>query len=103
MQNYNHKKWLFGIFAAAALTLSACADKEPVTPEPDPSIDAQTEVEQQATGVATADTANASVANDDVAVATATDDVTNDDIGIATADDSEVLDGTESQEHVSTY
>jgi hypothetical protein len=48
--------------------------------------DAQTQVEQEATGV------------DDVAVASADDDV-----AVATVDDADVLDGSESEEHVSTY
>ena len=86
--------------AAAALTLSACADKGAATTEEDPSVDAQSTVEQQATGVASADTSNEPMSNEPMV---------NDDIGIATADegvaidDSEVLDGSEQEEYVSTY
>ena len=70
--------------------------------ETDSSVDAQTTVEDEATGVATAsdDVAVASsneASTDDVAVASANDEVT---VG---ADDKEMLDGTEDSEHVSTY
>lgn len=95
-----HKKWLLGAIAAAALTLGACADKNetPMT-DAEPTADAQTPVEQAETGVATAD-----MPSNDVAVATADPmDPANDDVAVATADDTEVLDGTESEEHVSTY
>ncbi|WP_352336651.1 hypothetical protein [Psychrobacter sp. 16-MNA-CIBAN-0192] len=94
-----HNKWFMVTLAAAALTLSACGKKdEPVVT--DPAVDAQTQVEQEATGVATA--------NDNVAVASANDgmattDGVNDDVAVATADDVEIIDGTESEEHVSTY
>ncbi|SNT71452.1 hypothetical protein [Psychrobacter sp. LV10R520-6] len=94
------RKWLYMSLAAAALTLSACADKGAATTEEDPSVDAQSTVEQQATGVASADTSNEPMSNEPMV---------NDDIGIATADegvaidDSEVLDGSEQEEHVSTY
>ncbi|TXD97197.1 hypothetical protein ES754_08665 [Psychrobacter frigidicola] len=96
----NHKKWLLVTLAAAALTLSACGKKDDSALQSEPGVDAQTSVEQEATGVATA--------NDDVAVASANDgmasaDMTNDDVAVATADDSEIIDGTESEEHVSTY
>jgi hypothetical protein len=33
----------------------------------------------------------------------ANDDMMTDDVAVATADESEVLDGSESEEHVSTY
>ena len=94
------KTWLFGAIAAAALTLGACADKNetPMT-DAEPTADAQTPVEQNETGVATAD-----MNNDDIAVATADPmDPANDDVAVATAGDEAVLDGTESEEHVSTY
>lgn len=112
----NYKKWLFAGLAASALALSACADKEPAVVEADAMSevgDAQTSVEQEATGVDdvgqasagvnSADISNDPLVNDDVAIAGA-----NDDVGIATADDydvdeSEILDGTETEEHVSTY
>lgn len=86
------KKWLFSSLAVAALALGACSDKGAATTEDDPTLDAQTQVEQEATGVD-----DAVQVNDDVAVATADDDV-----AVATADDSEVLDGSESEEHIST-
>lgn len=102
------KKWLFSSLAVAALALGACSDKGAATTEEDPTLDAQTQVEQEATGVDdvvqvtedvnSADISDDPLVNDDVAVATADDDV-----AVATADDSEVLDGSESEEHVSTY
>ncbi len=112
-----HKKWLYASLAAAALTLSACADKEAPMIEDETAMDAQVEVEQGATSVAGDDT----MANDDVAVASddmdmdmasdANTDMMNDDVAVAEADDgvavgvddSEMLDGSESEEHVSTY
>ena len=111
MKKSTYKRWLCATFAASALTLSACADKEKPLDEPeamDTIDDAQTQVEQEATGVDdvvqvtedvnSADISDDPLVNDDVAVATADDDV-----AIATADDSEILDGSESEEHVSTY
>ncbi len=87
---------------AAALTLGACGKKDEAPMETDSAVDAQTTVEDEATGVATAsdDVAVASAnegSTDDVAVASANDEVT---VG---ADDKEMLDGTEDSEHVSTY
>lgn len=100
--NDTRKKWLYATLAAAALTLSACADKEAATVEDGTASDAQSEVEQSATGVSTADK---SIEND-VAIATADNDAmavgSDDDVAVATADD-EVLDGSEQEEHVSTY
>ncbi len=83
------KSWLTVGLVAAALTLGACGKKDEAPMETDSSVDAQTTVEDEATGVATA--------SDDVAVASANDEVT---VG---ADDKEMLDGTEDSEHVSTY
>lgn len=96
------KSWLTVGLVAAALTLGACGKKDEAPMETDSSVDAQTTVEDEATGVATAsdDVAVASAneaSTDDVAVASANDEVT---IG---ADDKEMLDGTEDSEHVSTY
>ena len=96
------KSWLTVGLVAAALTLGACGKKDEAPMETDSSVDAQTTVEDEATGVATAsdDVAVASAnegSTDDVAVASANDEVT---VG---ADDKEVLDGTEDSEHVSTY
>ena len=86
------------------MTLSACGKKDDAPMETEPAVDAQTTVETEATGVATAES------SDDVAVAsadTSVDDAMavgdNDDVAVATADDVEVLDGTESSEHISTY
>ncbi|MBO6224640.1 MAG: hypothetical protein J6N72_04170 [Psychrobacter sp.] len=96
------KSWLTVGLVAAALTLGACGKKDEAPMETDSSVDAQTTVEDEATGVATAsdDVAVASAnegSTDDVAVASANDEVT---VG---ADDKEMLDGTEDSEHVSTY
>lgn len=112
---FMHKKWLYASLAAAALTLSACADKEAPMSEDETAMDAQAEVEQGATGVAN----DNHMANEDVAVASedmdmasdANTDMMNDDVAVAEAndgvavgvDDSEMLDGSESEEHVSTY
>lgn len=99
--NDTRKKWLYVTLAAATLTLSACADKEAATAEDAPAYDAQSEVEQSATGVSTAEGAT----KNDVAVASADDAMAvgnNDDVAVATADD-DVLDGSEEEEHVSTY
>lgn len=85
MKNTTYKLGLAAV-AALAVTLSACSDKGAATTEDDPTLDAQTQVEQEATGV------------DDVAVASADDDV-----AVATVDDADVLDGSESEEHISTY
>ena len=93
-----HKKLIFATLAAAVLTMSACGKKDASVTESESAVDAQASVEQQ--GSATA--------HDEVAVASAnegiaTTDMPNDDVAVATADDSEVMDGSESEEHVSTY
>ena len=96
-----HKNWLGVGLVAVALTLSACGKKDEPPVETTPAADAQTAVEDEATGVATAGSSA-----DDVAVASADNDMavsSTDDVAVATADDAEVLDGTESEEHVSTY
>ncbi len=112
MKNSNIKKdsgykhWLTVGLVAAALTLSACGKKDEAPMEAESPVDAQTAVEDEASGVATAGDSGVATAGDDVAVASANDGVvvdTNDDVAVATADDSEVLDGTEDSEHVSTY
>ena len=95
-----YKNWLGVGLVAAALTLSACGKKDEPPVKTSPAVDAQTGVEDEATSVATAGSA------DDVAVATAGNDMavnSTDDIAVATADDAEVMDGTESAEHVSSY
>ncbi|MEN2752091.1 hypothetical protein AAIR29_10655 [Psychrobacter sp. FBL11] len=100
-----HKKWLYASLAAAALTLGACADKEAPMSEDETAMDAQVEVEQDATsvddveqvteGVNSADISDDPMVNDDVAVATVDES--------EVTDDAEILDGSESEEHVSTY
>ena len=104
-----YKKWLCLSVVAAALSLGACADKGAATTEDDPTEDAQTSVEQEASGVASA---NDPSMNDDVAVASDTDSaMAGDDVAVASADgtvvegvdDAEMLDGSETEEHVSTY
>ena len=107
MKNTTYKLGLAAV-AALAVTLSACSDKGTATTEDDPTLDAQTQVEQEATGVDdvaqvtegvnSADISDDPMVDDDVAVASADDDV-----AVATVDDADVLDGSESEEHVSTY
>ena len=100
IDNTTRKSLLTVGLVAAALTLGACGKKEEAPMETAPAVDAQTAVEDEATGVATAGEGY------DIAVASADDGMAvgnNDDVAVATADDAEVLDGTESEEHVSTY
>ena len=107
IKNKTYKNWLTVGLVAAALSISACGKKDEAPMDVEPTADAQTAVEDEATGVATAGS------NDDVAVASANDSAANtnesmvvgenDDVAVATADEAEVLDGTESEEHVSTY
>ena len=99
-----YKNWLTIGLVAAALSISACGKKDEAPMDVEPTADAQTAVEDEATGVATAGS------TDDVAIASANGSNNegmavgeNDDVAVATADDAEVLDGTESEEHVSTY
>ena len=94
----SHKKWLMITLAAAALTLSACGKKDEPVAEGDLAVDAQASVEQQGSASAQDDVAVAS-ANDGMATA----DGATDDVAVATADDTEVMDGTETEEHISTY
>ncbi len=107
MQKSIYKNLLLVALASSVLALSACEDKGSKTSDDDPTYDAQTEIEQAATGVddMPADDVAIASANDGVAMdnEVTTDDVTTDDVAIATADDSEILDGSESSEHVSTY
>lgn len=100
IKNKAYKNWLTVGLVAAALSVSACGKKDEAPMDVEPTADAQTPVENNATGVATANS------TDDVAVASANDGMAvgeNDDVAVATADDAEVLDGTESEEHISTY
>ena len=107
IENKTYKNWLTVGLVAAALSISACGKKDEAPMDVEPTADAQTAVEDEATGVATAGS------NDDAAVASANDSAANtnenmvvgenDDVAVATADEAEVLDGTESEEHVSTY
>lgn len=113
------KKWLVVTLAAAALTLSACGKKdEPMAGEPDntaQSSAAQPSVEQAQAGTDVGEATNAPVMDDNVATASAdnnngmgadngmaTADGANDDVATASADDSNMMDGTESEEHIST-
>ena len=78
-----YKNWLSVGLVAAALTLSACGKKEEPPVETPAVVDAQTAVEDEATGVATANS------TDDVAVATADNDTavdSTDDVAVATAE-----------------
>lgn len=113
------KKLLMATLAVAALTLSACADKEAATTDADTTADAQTAIEQEATGVSDVEqgtkSVNSTVTADDASVngsvsAEADDNkATVDQLGTEegteanTIDDSEILDGSETQEHVSSY
>ncbi|MGP9688803.1 hypothetical protein ACT3TH_06550 [Psychrobacter sp. AOP22-C1-C5] len=113
--NNTKKNWLTVGLVAAALTLGACGKKDETPMETESPVDAQTAVENEATGIATAgdDVAVASandgqaVGNtDDVAVASTNDGTvvsTTDEVTVGPEDDAEILDGTEDQEHVSTY
>ncbi|MBP3946492.1 MULTISPECIES: hypothetical protein [unclassified Psychrobacter] len=95
-KQYAYKNWLTVGLVAGALALSACGKKDESPMETEPAVDAQTAVEESATASS----------SDDIAIASADDGMAvgaNDDVAVATADDAEVLDGTESSEHVSTY
>ena len=124
------KSWLTVGLVAAALTLGACGKKDESPMETESPVDAQTAVEEEATsatssntaitgnadnvdvgvgstmsvgdddniGVASANDGRAVGNKDDVAVASA-----NDEVEVGSQDDADVLDGTEDQEHVSTY
>ncbi len=112
------KKLLLALVAAAALTLSACADPDSATTQDDVDAvaDPQTQIEQEATSVddvaQVEEDVNSAVVDDSLAVdpAVAENDatiVTTDEVGMADdvniVDDSEILDGTETQEDISTY
>ena len=82
-ENKAYKSWLTVGLVAAALTLSACGKKDEPPVETPPAVDAQTAVEDEATGVATANS------TDDVAVATADSGTavdSTDDVAVATAE-----------------
>lgn len=98
------KKLSLALVAAAALTLSACADPDSATTQDDvdPVADPQTEIEQEATGVSDVEQVTEGVDSAEVEGSLVVDPVVaEDDAAIITTD--EVLDGTESEEHVSTY
>ena len=92
IKNKTYKNWLTVGLVAAALSISACGKKDEAPMDVQPTADAQTAVEDEATGVATAGSNNEAMAVGP-----------NDDVAVATADDAEVIDGTESEEHISTY
>ena len=102
------KKLLLASLAAAALTLSACADKDSATSDDDPMLDAQTEVEQEATGVddveqVTDDVNSVDISDDPLVVDPM---VAEDDMSIVTVDeiaDADIMDGSAEQENISTY
>lgn len=119
MKKSIYKTGLYATLTVAVIALSACADKGSKTSEDDPTVDAQTAVEQQATGVddnmanMSADEM-ANMPTDDVAVASASDatTTTDNDVVVASADDditvegvndAQIMDGTEQEEHISTY
>ena len=82
-ENKAYKSWLTVGLVAAALTLSACGKKDEPPVETPAAVDAQTAVEDEATGVATANS------TDDVAVATADSGTavdSTDDVAVATAE-----------------
>ena len=81
MKKMHNKLWLCATLSAIALTLSACGKKDDAPMQTEPTVDAQTAVEDNATGVATANN------TDDIAVASADDSVSsnNDDVAIAIA------------------
>ena len=84
IDNTTRKSLLTVGLVAAALTLGACGKKEEAPMETAPAVDAQTAVEDEATGVATAG------GGDDIAVASADDGMavgSNDDVAVATADE----------------
>lgn len=101
------KPLLLVAFASVMLTLSACADKGAATTQDDPKADAQTAVEQEATGVndveQVTEDVNSAVVDDSLVVDPAIAE--NDATVVTTGEiaDSEILDGTETEEHVSTY
>lgn len=102
------KAMLLVSLAAAILTLSACGKKDEPPMETAPETTAQPSVEQAQAGTDVGVATDAPVMNDDVAVASANDGIAtadgmNDDVAIASADDSDMMDGTESEEHISTY
>lgn len=103
------KKLLLASIAAAALAVSACADPESATTQDDvdAAADPQTAIEQEATGVddveQVEEDVNSAVVDDSLAVDPALAE--NDPTVVTTEEiaDSEILDGTETEEHVSTY
>ena len=83
IENKTYKNWLTVGLVAAALSVSACGKKDEAPMDVEPTADAQTAVEDEATGVATANSTN------DVAVATADSGTavdSTDDVAVATAE-----------------
>ena len=54
MKKMHNKLWLCATLSAVALTLSACGKKDDAPMQTEPTVDTQTAVEDNATGVATA-------------------------------------------------
>ena len=107
IENKAYKNWLTVGLVAAALSISACGKKDEAPMDVQPTADAQTAVEDEATGVATAGSNDVAVASANGSAAANNNEAMavgpNDDVAVATADDAEVIDGTKSEEHISTY
>lgn len=103
------KKLSLASLAAAALTLSACADPDSATTEDDvtPVADPQTQVEQEATGVDDVEQVEEDVESANIDDALVVDPaLAEDDATIVTTEeiaDADIIDGTEKEENISTY
>lgn len=102
-----HKKWLFVALAAATLTLSACDRKDESTIE---EAEAQAAVASEPMNSNRAESAimpsedmpeNTGAVSEDGTIVS--EDMSNDQVGINRTGDSEVLDGSETEEDVSSY
>lgn len=104
------KKLLLVSLAAAGLSLSACADSAPEIDEPEAMEtvdDAQTPIEQEAISVDDVEQVTEDIDSANIDDALVVDPaVADNDATIVTTDeiaDAEMLDGTETEESVSTY
>ncbi|WP_201618258.1 hypothetical protein [Psychrobacter urativorans] len=102
-----HKKWLFVALAAATLTLSACDRKDESTIE---EAEAQAAVASEPMNSNREESAimpsedmpeNTGAVSEDGTIVS--EDMSNDQVGINRTGDSEVLDGSETEEDVSSY